>query len=156
VFVGAREVEKALTPSKKEKGVREKASGGNMKYLRAILLTASIMAGASALASAQNVVPVQWRQYGDHDRDDGYYNRGGYNYENNVARRFGYQDGYNDGLNDRRTGHSYRPTHDSSYRHADRGYEYGFGSKGYYKQLYREAYMQGYSRGFNTNPWYRR
>jgi hypothetical protein len=126
-----------------------------MKYLRAILLTASIMAGASALASAQNVVAVQWRQYGDHDRDDGY-SRGGYNYENNVARRFGYQDGYNEGLNDRRTGHSYRPTHDSSYRHADRGYEHNFGSRGYYKQVYREAYMQGYSRGFNTNPWYRR
>lgn len=124
-----------------------------MKYVRAILLGAAMMAGAGALASAQSVVPVQWRD-GDHDRDDGYYNRGYYG--NSAARRFGYQDGYEDGLNDRRTGHSYRPMHDSSFRHADRGYERNFGSKNYYKQVYREAYEQGYSRGYNTNPWYRR
>jgi hypothetical protein len=134
----------------------KKVLGGNMKYVRAILLGASLMAGASALAGAQSVVSVQWRQYGDHDRDDGYYNRGYYYYGNNVARRFGYQDGFNDGLNDRRTGHSYRPTRDSSFHHADRGYEHSFGSKGYYKQLYRDAYLQGYSRGYNSNPWYRR
>src|SRR5215510_13159122 len=112
---------KALTPSKRQKRrFVKKVLGGNMKYVRAILLGASLMAGASALASAQSVISVQWRGYGDHDRDDGYYNRGYYYYGNNVARRFGYQDGLNDGLNDRRTGHSYRPTHDSSFRHADR------------------------------------
>ena len=125
-----------------------------MKYVRAILLGVSLMAGASALASAQNAVAVQWQYGGDHDRDDGYYNRSGYGF--NTARRIGYQDGFSDGLNDRRTGHSYRPTHDSSFHHADRGYEYSFGSRGYYKQTYRDAYLQGYSRGYNSNPWYRR
>ncbi|HKF20858.1 MAG TPA: hypothetical protein VKE93_04775 [Candidatus Angelobacter sp.] len=129
-----------------------------MRYFRAILLGVSLIAGMSALASAQSVVAVQWRQDddrwrydGDHDRDD----RGGY-YGASTARHVGYQDGFNDGLNDRRTGHSYRPTHDSSYHHADRGYERSFGSRGYYKQAYRDAYLQGYSRGYNSNPWYRR
>jgi hypothetical protein len=67
-------------------------------------------------------------------------------------RRFGYQDGYNDGVNDRRTGHSFRPTHDDSYHHADRGYYPGFGSKNYYKQIYREGYEQGYRQGYD-NGW---
>lgn len=95
---------------------------------------------------------------GDHDRDDGYrgpYGRGGFgNYAAN-ARQFGYQDGLNDGQNDRRTGHSFRPTHDSNYRHADRGYD-GFGNKDYYKQAYRDAYSQGYQNGYNGGPWQRR
>jgi opacity protein-like surface antigen len=65
-------------------------------------------------------------------------------------RRFGYQDGYNDGLNDRRTGHSFRPTHDDNYRHADRGYSPGFGNKNYYKQIYREGYEQGYRQGYDS------
>jgi hypothetical protein len=178
-----------------------------MKYVRAIVVGVALMAGASALANAQNVLSVQWQdsddrqafregyrrgqwdaQHGrradwddnrwreaddrrafregylrgyreagfdrDGDRDDGYDNRGYYGA--GAARRFGYQDGYNDGLNDRRTGHSYRPTHDSNYHHADRGYNRSFGSKGYYKQVYRQAYEEGYSRGYNTNPWYRR
>jgi hypothetical protein len=120
-----------------------------------MLLGVSLIAGTSALASAQSALAVQWRHDGDYDRDDGYYNRDSY-YGVSTARRFGYQDGYNDGLNDRRTGHSYRPTHDSNYHHADRGYSHGFGSRGYYKQAYREAYEQGYSRGYNTHPWYRR
>lgn len=67
-------------------------------------------------------------------------------------RRFGFQDGYNDGVNDRRTGHSFRPTHDDNYRHADRGYFPGFGNKNYYKQIYREGYENGYRQGYE-NGW---
>lgn len=87
---------------------------------------------------------------GDGDRDDGYYGRDRYaGYGADSARRFGYQDGYNDGLADRRTGHSFRPTHDDNYRHADRGYYSGFGNKNYYKQVYREGYAQGYQQGYD-------
>lgn len=86
---------------------------------------------------------------GDRDRDDGYYGRA-----IDSARRFGYQDGYSDGVNDRRTGHSFRPTHDDNYRHAERGYYRGFGSKNYYKQVYREGYTQGYQQGYD-NGWRR-
>lgn len=68
------------------------------------------------------------------------------------ARRFGYEDGYNDGLGDRRTGHSFRPTHDDNYHHADRGYYSGLGNKNYYKQIYREGYEQGYRQGYD-NGW---
>jgi hypothetical protein len=67
-------------------------------------------------------------------------------------QRFGFQDGYNDGVNDRRTGHSFRPTHDDNYHHADRGYYPGFGSKNYYKQIYREGYEDGYRQGYD-NGW---
>ncbi|HKW74004.1 MAG TPA: hypothetical protein VJN64_00635 [Terriglobales bacterium] len=96
---------------------------------------------------------------GDGDRDDGYrgsYGRGGFgNYAAN-ARQFGYQDGFNDGQNDRRTRHSFRPTHDSNYKHADRGYDGRFGNKDYYRQAYRQAYSQGYQNGYNGGPWQRR
>lgn len=64
------------------------------------------------------------------------------------ARRIGYDDGFNDGQRDRRTGHSFRPTHSDRYEDADRGYNRGFGDKGYYKQLYRDGYRQGYERGY--------
>jgi len=67
------------------------------------------------------------------------------------AQRFGYQDGVNDGLKDRQTGHSYRPTHDDSYKDADRGYNSSLGSKDQYKQLYRQAYAEGYQRGYYGN-----
>jgi hypothetical protein len=66
------------------------------------------------------------------------------------ARRFGYEDGYNDGLRDRRTGHSFRPTHDDHYEDADRGYERRFGDKNYYKRVYREGYRQGYEQGYGS------
>ncbi len=89
---------------------------------------------------------------GERFRDDGYGRGDGYSVDS--PRRFGYQDGYNDGVTDRRTGHSFRPTHDDNYRHADRGYYPGFGSKNYYKQLYREGYAQGYQQGYE-NGWRR-
>jgi hypothetical protein len=201
-----------------------------MKYMRAMLLGSAVICGASALAAAQAVVPVQWgwqhhddddrqafrdgyrqghwdaehrraanydargrwreaddvrafrsgyirgyrevnagwRGDGDHDRDDddrdrdgGYYGGGrgrGPNgiYYMNSARQFGSQDGFNDGVNDRRTGHSYRPTHDGSYKHADRGYDPRFGNKNDYKAAYREAYVQAYQNGYNGGPWQRR
>jgi len=81
---------------------------------------------------------------------NGYYGGGGNNnYGLESARRFGYQDGVNDGRHDRYTGHSFRPTHDDNYRHADRGYSWNFGNRDYYKRVYREAYEQGYQQGYN-------
>jgi len=200
-----------------------------MKPVRAMLLGAALLGGASTWAAAQAMVPIQfgwqhhddddrqafrdgyqqgrwdaqhrrsadyrttgrWREAddvrayrngylqgyrevnvgwrgdrdrdgdGDHDRDDGYYggNRGrGPNgiYYLNTARQFGMQDGFNDGQNDRRTGHSYRPTHDGNYKHADRGYDPRLGNKNDYKTAYRNAYVQAYQNGYNGGPWQRR
>ena len=56
----------------------------------------------------------------------------------------------NDGARDRRTGHSNRPTQDSNYKHADRGYSSSYGNKDYYKQAYRQAYENGYQQGYNA------
>lgn len=98
-----------------------------------LLVTTALILGSSVLASAQS-----W----------GYpnYYRGDRAVAN--AHSFGYQDGFNDGRNDWYTGHSFRPTHDSNFKHADRGY-YGGVDRGYYKQLYRESYEEGYERGYN-------
>lgn len=90
-------------------------------------------------------------------RGDGYYGGGGYGgYGLNVARQSGYQDGLNDGAYDRRTGHSFRPNHNSNYKHGDRGYIPNYGNKDYYKQAYREAYSNGYQQGYNSNVYWRR
>ncbi len=99
--------------------------------------------------------------YRDRDRDwdhDGDRDRGGWNngFGMNRAREFGYQDGLNDGQRDRATGHSYRPTHDSSFKHGDRGYEPNMGNRDFYKNAYRQAYQDGYQRGYNNGPMYRR
>jgi hypothetical protein len=67
----------------------------------------------------------------------------------NSARQYGYQDGVNDGRNDRATGHSFRPSQDSNYKHADRGYNSSMGDKNEYKQEYRQSYEQGYQQGYN-------
>ena len=105
-------------------------------------------------------VNATWRRGdGDGDEDDGYYGgnrRPSGIYYMNTARSFGSQDGLNDGVNDRRTGHSYRPTHDGNYKHADRGYDRSFGNKNDYKAAYREAYVQAYQNGYNGGPFYRR
>lgn len=103
---------------------------------------------------------------GDGDEDDGYYRgdrgRGGYgnggygNYGFNAARQYGFQDGYNDGLGDRNNGHSFRPTHDRNYKHADRGYDPRFGNINDYRGSYRQAYEQGYQQGYNGGVWQRR
>ena len=63
------------------------------------------------------------------------------------AAHWGYQDGFNDGSHDRATGHSFRPTHDSAYKHAP---EYGHPPirRDEYKNLYREAYVRGYEKGY--------
>ncbi len=73
-----------------------------------------------------------------------------------AARQYGYQDGMNDGARDRRTGHSNRPTQDSNYKHADRGYSSSYGNKDYYKQAYRQAYENGYQQGYNSGGGWRR
>lgn len=65
------------------------------------------------------------------------------------AHEMGYQDGLNDGHHDFETHHSFRPTHDDNYRHADRGYVGNFGDKGRYQQDYREGYERGYDQGYH-------
>ena len=82
----------------------------------------------------------------------GYFREPGYGVPTESVRRIGFEDGVNDGRYDRQTGHSFRPTHDPNYRHADRGYNYTFGNRDYYKQLYREGYERGYQQGYG-NGW---
>jgi hypothetical protein len=64
-----------------------------------------------------------------------------------YATHMGYQDGTNDGSRDRATGHSFRPTQDSHYKHAP---EYGHPdiNRDAYKSLYRDAYVRGYEKGY--------
>jgi hypothetical protein len=137
-----------------------------MRRLRMLLITTALMAGSSALAWPQQAQAYQDWGFQDRDRDwdrdhdgyrdrdgDWYRDRGGYygRYGNRYyasARQYGYQDGFNDGRNDRYTGHSFRPSHDSNYKHADHGF-YG-GDRNYYKQMYRQAYEQGYQQGYNS------
>lgn len=106
-----------------------------MRRLRMLLVAMALVACSSVVASAQ------WRYP---DRDDYYRNDRALT----NARNYGYQDGFNDGRNDRFTGHSFRPEHDSNFKHADRGY-YGGIDRNYYKQIYREAYENGYQRGYD-------
>ncbi len=95
--------------------------------------------------------------YGNGDHGRGSYGNGPYGgyggygppaYGRSPAAQIGYQDGFNDGQRDRHTGHSYRPTEGSNYKHADRGYSSGYGSKDLYKQEYRQAYSAAYQRGY--------
>lgn len=102
-----------------------------------------------------------WGRDGDNrDRGGWGVGRGGYGgYGGNgasAARQYGYQDGINDGGRDRRSGHSDRPTQDSNYKHADRGYSSSYGNKDYYKQAYRQAYENGYQQGYNSGGGWRR
>lgn len=88
------------------------------------------------------------------DRDDRRYpygNRGAYG---DQPYRIGVQDGRTDGQHDRDTGHSYRPTHDPNYKHADRGYSSVYGDKNSYKQQYRSGYLRGYEQGYGYNGRY--
>ena len=75
-----------------------------------------------------------------------------YDYSLDRVRHIGFEDGVNDGRFDRRVGHSFRPTHDPNFKHADRGYDPGFGRRDYYRQIYREGYENGYRQGYD-NAW---
>ena len=66
------------------------------------------------------------------------------------AQQIGFQDGLNDGAHDRQTGHSYRPTQDSNYQHANRGWNSSMIDRDSYSSAYRQAYMQGYQRGYGS------
>ena len=90
---------------------------------------------------------------GDHDRDGNWQhgqNTGGWNNNNDVAYRTGYQDGLNEGRKDRSGGHSFRPhSHDETYGNADHNYSTVGGDRNAYKQRYRQAFDQGYNKGYN-------
>lgn len=108
--------------------------------------------GTSAYNGPYSNQPYGYNQpYGNNQP---YYGRRGYGYANrtgtfgNQPYQQGFADGRSDGLHDQATGHSYRPTHDDNYKHADRGYISSFGSKNAYKQEYRQGYLQGYEQGY--------
>lgn len=85
-----------------------------MRYFKAMVLGAALVAGSATFAAAQAVVPVQWG-WGNHDDDD----------------RQAFQRGYRQGQWDARHNRRFDPD-DSRYRERDdrqayrRGYERGF------------------------------
>ena len=89
--------------------------------------------------------------YGNGGYGNGGYGNGGYGYGrgNNPAQQVGYQDGVTDGSQDRQTGHSFRPTQQQAYKHADHNYSPSYGDRQQYKDAYRVAYQQGYQQGYN-------
>jgi len=105
------------------------------KKLAWVTLLALVLCGAGF---AQMGPP--WRDYRSGD--------GWYAVERRNAHEFGFRDGRSDGERDRATAHSYRPTHDGNYRHADRGYDPAYGNKQLYRDEYRAAYADGYERGY--------
>jgi hypothetical protein len=104
--------------------------------------------------SGQSPDPSYSQPYGQRGPDS----RSGYGYyAKDPATRIGFMDGMRHGQRDLYTGHSYRPTHDGDFRHADRGYDHHFGPKWEYKNSYREAYLRGYQQGYAPgNRGYRR
>src|SRR3954453_22969143 len=91
-----------------------------MKHIRAMLLGAAVITGATSFASAQAVVPVQWG-WGQRDNDD----------------RQAFQEGYRQGQSDARQNCRFDPN-DSRWRERDdrqayrSGYERGFRAVGSY------------------------
>lgn len=67
----------------------------------------------------------------------------------NPASRWGYHDGWVDGVHDKKTGHSFRPTHDDKYKKAPH-YGHPDMPPAQYKQTYREAYVHGYEQGYHS------
>jgi hypothetical protein len=107
-----------------------------MKIHRSLRLAVAVLmlGGAAGIASAQ---------YGP-GYGNAYREQAG---PGDYATRMGFQDGMNDGGRDRATGHSFRPTQDSHYKHAP---EYGHPdiNRDAYKSLYRDAYVRGYEKGY--------
>ena len=138
-----------------------------MKWMKILVIALALVAGSSAIASAQEGYggwrpqnhdrDDNWRRGdGDFDRDDGY-GRYGYQGAFRAARDFGFQDGVNDGAYDRDRGRSFRPEKNGNYKHGDHGYFKGYGDKGQYKAWYRQAYLSGYEKGYGRGgyPWRR-
>jgi hypothetical protein len=113
-----------------------------LKGLNRIALASALALGLTGAIAAQD---NYWQHF-----DRPYDSRG----INQSARSIGHEDGLLDGENDRRSGRSFRPTHDGNYRHADRGYSSRYGDKEQYKLAYREAYERGYQEGYDR-PGYR-
>jgi hypothetical protein len=98
----------------------------NMRAALAVLL----LGGSAIMASAQYGPGYRYQQQNE-----------------SPAAHWAYQDGFNDGSHDRATGHSFRPTHDSNYKHAPK-YEHLAMPRDEYKNIYREAYVHGYEKGY--------
>lgn len=65
-----------------------------------------------------------------------------------YGQEYGYEDGMRHGAQDRarRVGYDYKSDH---WRHADRGYQRHFGSRGQYRKAYRAGYERGYADAYN-------
>lgn len=92
-----------------------------MTYMKAVLLGAALTVGATTLATAQSVVPVQWG-WGSRDNDD----------------RQAYREGFNRGQWDARHNRRFDPDNNRWRERDDRqayrsGYERGFQQNGGYR-----------------------
>ncbi len=91
--------------------------------------------------------PYAGGSYGNGPYSNAPYQNGSGNYQN-TAYQIGYQDGIADGRSDQSSGHSFRPTQDDNFKHADRGYNSSMGDKQFYKDTYRQGYQAAYQLGY--------
>ncbi len=69
-----------------------------------------------------------------------------------VGRRAydnGYREGLQHGERDRRDGRRFDYRRQSDYRHADEGYNRGWGDRDDYQRAYRQGFAAGYTEGYN-------
>src|SRR5712672_2136263 len=100
-------------------------TGGSMKHMKAMLLSAALMAGTTNLAVAQSVVPMQWG-WGQRDNDD----------------RQAFREGFNQGQQDARHNRRFNPNN-SRWRERDD------------RQAYRSGYERGFQQtgGYRNSDW---
>src|SRR5438270_213103 len=96
-------------------------TGGNMKHIKAMLLGAAIITGATTFAGAQAVVPVQWG-WGQRDSDDRQAFKEGFQQGQWVARHNRRFDSNNNRWRERDDREAYR-----------NGYQRGFREVGGYR-----------------------
>ena len=135
-----------------------------MKRFYPYLVALALMSGGAVYGSAQTAYGqpnfgVDRQPYqtisGNGFFDHGGWGRDDWNEGRRVAQDQGFRDGTIDGRKDWDRHAGFRPTHNESYKHADRGYDRHFGDKGRYKEEYRQAYTRGYEdayRGHGHGP----
>ncbi len=110
-----------------------------------VLLLGAMSLGGWQVGQAQGVPPPaaygpDWtapRGYSDYYQENG---------QANLAARQGYSAGFAQGESDSRLGHSYRPTHDNTYKHVPDSPQNI--NRNEFKHVYREAFERGYAKGF--------
>ncbi len=118
-----------------------------MKKFYPYAMALALMSGSAIYGSAQTAYsgrPVASAFLDDRDHHEWEEGR-------RRAEEVGHEDGFNDGRHDFDTHHSFRPTQDGNYKHADHGFDGRFGDRERYREAYREAYSRGYEEGYHRD-----